>query len=70
MTSDDTITRKEIARLCPVLTYGAVRKREVSLGLVHCRIDGFSRPILYRRSEVIVILVKAGLVKDVSKSCR
>jgi hypothetical protein len=62
MTTHDTITRKEIGQLCPSLTYGAIRNRESTLGLIGCRINGFQRPILYKRSKVILVLVKAGLL--------
>lgn len=63
-TQNDTITRKQMADLSPMLTYGVVRHRERELGIYRCRITGFKCPILYRRSKLVLVLIKAGILQS------
>jgi len=59
-----TITRKEITHLVPSVTYDWLRRHEKEIGLHRCRIKFFRKPILYRRSEVVVVFVGIGLLSD------
>lgn len=57
-----TITRKEITLLCPVVTYDWLRRHEKEIGLDRCRVQFFRKPVLYRRSDVLLIFVNIGLL--------
>lgn len=60
--SNATITRKEITQLCPAISYDWLRRHEVEIGLRSCRVKFCTRPILYRRTEVLLIFADIGLL--------
>jgi len=59
------ITRQEIASLIGhPITVDIVRKNERRWGLAEYKIALNQRLVIYRRKEIIVLLVRLGLVRD------